>query len=86
MRRPKRIQHVRNRLGSPLLCCWDDCENPGNYRIRIRRPDQTAKADLIYIFCSEVHRAYYRNAHRSYGNIDTAPKMTRSPLGLIVPA
>jgi hypothetical protein len=69
---PGRPGHkVRNADGRPLPCNWQDCVKDGDDRIQIAVPHPTPrwrlrKADgtvlqeqLIYIFCSEAHRAMF---------------------------
>lgn len=58
---------VRNvETGRVLPCCWDDCEKEGSTRFEIQVPHpqprwkdpQTGKQEmLVYIFCSEAHKA-----------------------------
>lgn len=57
---------VRNvTTGRVLPCCWADCENDGDNRIRIEAPHPqprwkdptTGRQEMeVYIFCSESHR------------------------------
>lgn len=65
----RKIRYVRNQVtGRILPCCYLDCEKPGNAYIAIRvRHPQTDEPEfrgieaLVYIFCSDLHRAYYVN-------------------------
>ena len=53
---------VRNAYGAPLLCCYTDCENLGNDRIRVDIPHPQARVKgerLVYIFCSNTCRRAY---------------------------
>lgn len=84
------VQLVRNPgTGRVLPCCWDDCERPGDNRVQEQVADGVfTEADLVsplmldtpkrftYIFCSERHRAYWRNSHRDQGNL---PAGLRTP-------
>jgi hypothetical protein len=65
------------KTGVPLLCCWDECERAGFDEIRTVQGRGTPE-ELVYIFCSELHRGYWVNAH-DYGNTP------RGPLGLYLP-
>lgn len=67
--------------GRKLLCCWDDCEALGRNEIQATEGVEGGRR-LTYIFCSDRHRAYWVNSHRSYGN---AASGNRSPLGLYLP-
>lgn len=60
---------VRNVATQRVLpCCWDDCTEDGNDRIRVEIPHPTPRWKdslggkqemLIYIFCSDGHRNHY---------------------------
>lgn len=52
--------------GVKLPCCWDDCWKPGHEEHKA--VVSTDGRQLHYVFCSEKHRSYYANSHRSYGN------------------
>ncbi len=68
---------VRDPLtGVPLLCCWDDCGQYGQNGIQTRENVGPGKT-LTYIFCTDVHRMYWVNSKRSYGNL---PSGSRSAL------
>lgn len=57
---------VRNALGVPILCAWDDCQSDGfeEHKVIVREPSKT----LHYVFCSERHRQFHIAGHRAYGN------------------
>lgn len=65
-----------------LRCCWDDCERQAVQLHRTffhdhnptRRCDDAGSKHLWYTFCSERHRAYFLNSHRSNGNLATGDK------------
>lgn len=71
---------VRNSLGLPLLCCWDECGQYGDDRVKEIVTEGRKK--VAYIFCSEGHRAYWKHSTKSYGN---RPSGDRTPAGLIIP-
>jgi hypothetical protein len=58
---------VRNSLGKPILCAWDDCESVGYDEIKIvvKEPGK----DLHYIFCSPAHRRFHIASHNTYGKL-----------------
>lgn len=58
---------VRNGVGEPLPCCWDDCWKHGHEEHKVVKRGE--RGNLHYVFCSEQHRLYYVNGHRSYGNV-----------------
>jgi len=85
-----RPQLVRNAHGKPLPCCWDDCWANGDERYRIvvphDAPARRANGDtLTYLFCSDRHREYYREAASRAGSYGQLPSGSRSPLGLHIP-
>jgi hypothetical protein len=59
---------VRNDMGIPIQCCWDDCENPGYDEIKIVVNEPKKK--LHYIFCSDRHKRFHITGHRTYGKLD----------------
>lgn len=74
-------QLVRDRFGDPLLCCWDDCGQWGDGRVY-----EVAKSDgkqVIYIFCVEGHRDFWRHSIHDNGNHSPG---SRTPSGLIIPS
>lgn len=76
---------VRNFFGKPLPCIWDDCWRDGDNRIRVEVDHDAPKfpgEKLVYIFCSERHRDYWRNSTRDRGNLPTGSKGLLGPLGL----
>lgn len=68
IRIPGRTEVRNPATGTRLLCCWDDCENPGYDEIKlvVHEPGK----DLHYIFCSERHKRYQITGHRTYGKLD----------------
>ena len=58
---------VRNALGVPLRCAWDDCDHNGyeEVKVLVRDGDKT----LHYVFCSDRHKRMHIAGHRSYGNL-----------------
>lgn len=60
---------VRNvQTGRVLPCCWSDCQEDGNDRIQVqlphdqprwRDPKTGAQEMLVYIFCSDEHKAFW---------------------------
>lgn len=83
-RHPPRL--VRNQFTERILpCCWDDCTHNGDDQIRIVQRSESGPNDTVtYIFCSDIHRSMWQNAHKSYGNVDpSGPR--RSPLGIYLP-
>lgn len=62
------MTYVRNtHTGEKLLCCWDDCERPGQDEIRVM--EKQGQHNAIYIFCNTVHRNMHINGHNSYGRL-----------------
>jgi len=68
--RPVLVRNVET--GRVLPCNWADCERPGDDRIQISIPHNAPRwrtldgqcEQLIYVFCSERHRAYFaRGTH-----------------------
>jgi hypothetical protein len=63
---------VRNvETGRVIPCSWDDCMKDGDDTIRImvdheqprwRDPVTGEQEKLIYIFCSDLHKGFYRAA------------------------
>jgi hypothetical protein len=60
----------------PLLCMWDDCEKPGHDEIKvvIHEGNGRHRKSVHYIFCTPTHRDYFRNSHKSYGNLASGDK------------
>ena len=58
---------VRNSMGKPIPCAWDDCEKPGYDEIKIVVKEP--RKDLHYIFCSSVHKRFYMASHHQYGKL-----------------
>ena len=58
---------VRNGMGIPILCAWDDCQKNGfdEIKVIVREPQKA----LHYIFCSTMHKRFFVNGHRDYGNL-----------------
>lgn len=58
---------VRNSMGIPIRCAWDDCQSPGydEHKVIINEPNKK----LHYIFCSDRHRQFHINSHHSYGKL-----------------
>ena len=63
-------------FGQPLLCCWDDCERPGYDEIRGTGPSDVPGQALIYIFCTDRHKALWLASPRGYGRL---PSGERTP-------
>lgn len=86
---------VRNQVtGRILPCCWDDCTSNGDQRIRIKQ--RTELGFTTYIFCRDLHKVLWANAHRGMppGGGDgvrfeagdgSGGAEHRSPAGLILP-
>lgn len=68
-RRDRRRQRtlVRNFVGRPLLCAWDDCDHNGYEEVKVIVKDGDKR--LHYVFCSERHKQMHIAGHRSYGNL-----------------
>lgn len=60
-----------------LTCCWDECERPGYDSNRTLFHDHNPgmgcghplSKHLWYTFCTERHRQYFLNSHRSLGKL-----------------
>lgn len=54
-----------------LTCCWDECQRPGYdlHKITVNYGTGYEPHLVKYVFCSEKHRNYWGNGHRSYGNL-----------------
>ncbi len=67
--------------GERILCGWDDCEQYGlqlyGARIQYAKPGSGEDYEVIHLFCSERHRAYFENGHRSFGNLPAGMRMPR---------
>lgn len=69
---PRRVagrRLVRNSLGVPILCAWDDCQKPGYEEVKVIVKEPTK--ELHYIFCSERHKAFHVGGHEHYGQLGT---------------
>ena len=79
-------QLVRNAHGKPLPCVWDDCWEHGDNRHRVEVDHDAPKfkgEKLVYIFCSERHRDYWRHSTKDRGNLPTGSRGGLvGPLGL----
>lgn len=64
-----------------IPCCWAECDRPGLKAHQLVVPENPQK-NLIYLFCSDRHRALYVNSHRSYGNLLSGQ---RGGGGIVVP-
>ncbi len=80
---------VRNQItGRVLPCCGDNCDVPGDDRHAVHVPHDSprfAGEQLVYVFCSERHAAYWRFSHRSTqvrGQLPTGSRGLLGPLGL----
>jgi hypothetical protein len=70
---------ISGSTGLAILCCWTDCERVGDDRHRVVLPEP--RGNLIYLFCSERHREYWRNSHHSMGNLPSGAKSLGGPVG-----
>lgn len=60
-----------------ILCSWDTCDNDGVTLHQARHHDHNpgypcnapGTKHPIYVFCSERHKQYWLNSHRSLGNL-----------------
>lgn len=78
--------------GLHLLCMWLECERPGDTQyqavvtepygvdpglILVPAPNMHQRWKRIhYLFCSERHRLYWANSHRSLYNLPSGSKGT----------
>lgn len=67
--------------GQHIVCCFNDCGALGSSRYEHREFRQWVYIGptripqyTIYLFCSERHRALWRNSHRSLGNLPIGSK------------
>lgn len=68
---------VRDALGVPILCCWDDCGQWADNRwFAIYGPNR-----VRYTFCCEGHRDFWTHSHIDLGN--KAPGSRTSAPGVI---
>ncbi len=55
-----------------IMCAWDTCERDG-YELHKVVTNNAAPGKppnlLRYVFCTERHKMYWVNSHRSYGNL-----------------
>jgi hypothetical protein len=69
----RRGAHSAGPSGERIICGWDDCQRPGleMYKIRVNNAaDARSSAYTVnHLFCSQSHLDYWRNGHRSYGNL-----------------
>lgn len=73
---------VRTATGEKILCAWDDCPRPGQDEIRIEKPQDEAnpmKGNLIYIFCTERHKALYQHSHRELRRLPVGSRGLPAP-------
>lgn len=59
--------------GNALPCCWLDCVKVGYLNNALRAPE--GDHIVIYVFCSERHRQYFRNSHREFGKLPAGFKL-----------
>jgi len=73
---------VSGTTGRIIPCCWADCDRAGRteHQIVIREagsPDgRVPPRNLIYLFCSERHRLYYRNGPSAFGQLRSGERST----------
>ena len=82
------MSRVRNFHGVALLCCWSDCQQPGDTAHEVRVPHDTPRfpgEKLIYVFCSEIHKGMWAAGSTGRATHGNLPSGSRSPLGLILP-
>jgi hypothetical protein len=53
-----------------IMCAWEECEKDGyelNKVVVNEAGDGYPAALVTYVFCTERHKMYWVNSHRSYG-------------------
>jgi hypothetical protein len=73
------MSYVRNQLGDPLLCCWDDCGQYGHYEARSVRVQEGRP--VTYVFCCPRHQEYWINSVEDNGNLPSGSKRLLPPRG-----
>jgi hypothetical protein len=69
--------------GRWLTCCWDECENRSvsvhlavvHDHARGLACDHPDSQHVRYTFCTDRHKLYWVNGHRSYGNLPSGDKL-----------
>jgi hypothetical protein len=80
--RPVRGYDGRGRpeFGDPIMCCWNDCVEPGHEEHKVVVRERKSEVDLstmetlTYIFCCQKHKHYYVHSHLDLGNVPTGYK------------
>lgn len=72
------LDHRRGAISSGparerILCAWDDCEQYGVqlHTIGVQYAEEGSGHSYYvkHLFCSDRHLDYWRNSHRSFGNL-----------------
>jgi hypothetical protein len=54
-----------------VACAWDDCERDGyeTNKVKVNYGKVDTPQIVQYVFCTERHRQFWINSHRSYGKL-----------------